>query len=100
MTPPIRASVNVAAEYDPDREWVLRDAVDWYKNTVRGLDDIGPLTAMELSHINKSWVAISQAIGKQQGINPGSISFFLHEIAMAEIQLLDTANAEAEAAGL
>lgn len=100
MSPPIRQSVHVAAEYKTDEDWTLREAIEWYKNTVRGLSDIGPLSALEVSHLNKSWVAVCHAISEQQGIPAGSISFFLHEIAMAEISLVDMAAAESEAAGL
>ena len=100
MSPPIRQSVHLAAEYQTEKDWTLREAIEWYKNTVKGLDDIGPLSALEVAHLNKSWIAICQAIGEQQTVNPGSISFFLHEIAMAEVNLMETAQAEAEAAGL
>lgn len=100
MSPPIRESVHAAAVYKEGEQWTLREAVEWYKNTVRGLEDIGPLTAMEVAYLDKSWIAICQAIGEQQGINAGSLSFFLHEIGMAEINLLETVQAEAKNAGL
>ena len=100
MSPPIRESVHLVAAYKTDEAWQLREAIEWYKNTVRGLSDLGMLTPLEVSHLEKSWVSITQAIGEQEGVNPGSISYFLAEIAMAEIRLLDVASAEAEAAGL
>ena len=100
MSPPIREGVHLAAAYQTDHPWQLREAIEWYKHTVLWLTEIGPLSPLEVSHLNKSWVAICQAIAEQQGINAGSLSFFLHEIGMAEINLVETAQAEAEAAGL
>lgn len=98
MTPPIRQTVLVATGYDTEKDYTLREAIEWYKDAMGGLESLGPLTPMEVSHMNKGWIGLISRIASREGVPAGSLSFFLSELAVAEINLRETAAQEAEQA--
>ncbi len=100
MTPPIRETVHIAAGWDITQDYTLREAIEWYKSALTALGTLGPLTAMEVAHINKSWVDMAYTISSKQGVPAGSLSYYLAELATTEMSLTEQVIADSQAAGL
>lgn len=97
MMQPIRGDVYVACEWgevEPE-DMTFRQAIEWYKRAsriLRGLaESLGPLSHMETSYINQRWVALCGDLAKREGLPVGALSYFLHELAAAEMRALELA---------
>jgi len=100
MTSPIRSTVHALVEFpwaEPGKI-TLREATEWFKSFVRGSEPLGMLTAMEHKYANERWALLVKEVATHQGIPAGMLSYFLGELAQAEIKLADTAADELAAA--
>ena len=99
MTTPVRASIFVLAELPKEAEdMTIREAIEWFKRAVRGVP--GTLSSLEHKELNGVWAHLSNTIAKREGIPSGALSYFMGELAQTEIRLAETADAEANAAGI
>ena len=100
LTPPIRETVHIAAGWDQNKDYTLREAIEWYKSAMIDLKTLGPLTSMEMAYINKSWVELAFKMADREGVPSGSLAYYLAELANTEINLSEQANLDSETAGL
>lgn len=100
MTPPIREVYFTVTAFDrPKEEYTLRQALEWYKNTIRVIASQQLVTtALETKYLNEQWVVLVTAIADREGVPPGSLSYYLHGIAEAEYAALAAAELEYEQA--
>ena len=98
MTAPIRTEVYVLTEFPKDEgDMTMRDALQWFKKTVTELDGLA-LNQLETNYLNERWVFLVNSIAEQQGVPTGALSYFLGELAQAEIALKAVGDVEAEQA--
>ena len=99
MTPPIRPAIYVLVDFVKEpAEMTLREATEWFKQSVRGASPLGQLTAMEHNYMNQRWAELCKQLAVAQGIPAGMLSYFLGELAQTEIRLAETATLEATVA--
>lgn len=97
MTAPIRESVHVLTEFPKEaEEMTLRDCLQWWKRAVNTLEGM-TLSAMEHRELNQRWAFLCEAVAKREDIPSGSLSYFLGELATAELSLKEAGDAEAAA---
>lgn len=89
MTQPIRTLVFALTEFEKEAEdMTLRDCLEWYKKIINKLDTIRDL---ESKYLNERWSFLCSAVGEREGVPTGSLSYFLGELAQAEINLGEAA---------
>lgn len=100
MTPPIRAQVHVLVDFpwDDPGQATLREGIEWFKQFVRGCEPLGMLTALEQKTADERWALLCGAIAETQGVPSGMLSYFMGEVAQAEMNLARTAEQELAAA--
>ncbi len=97
---PIRPKIHALTQIDKDEDSLtLRDLMEWYKKSVRAMSG-DSLSQEEFNELNKRWVGLCEVVAKREDVPTGSLSYFLGELANAEIKLVETASREAEAAGI
>jgi hypothetical protein len=95
MTSPIRALVHTITEFPKDPEvMTLRDCLEWWKRAVATLEGTS-LSSMETKELNERWAFLCNAVAGREGVPTGSVSYFLGELAQAEMQLKITGDLEA-----
>lgn len=98
MSAPIRSEVYVLTEFPKDEaDMTLRDCLQWFKRAVIELDGIS-LNALENDYLNERWAFLVNAVAEKQGVPTGALSYFLGELAQAEIALKAVGDVEAEQA--
>lgn len=98
MTPPIRGTIHTLTEFaKPEDEMTLRDALEWWKRCIKHLDG-ELLNQLEQKYLNERWVFLVSAIAKREGVPTGSLSYYLAELAGAEVRLAAEAELESQAA--
>lgn len=101
MTPPIRPTIHSLVDFpwdEPVGKITLRQAIEWFKRGVKGCEPLGMLTALEQKYMNERWAELCKLMAQVQGVPVGMLSYFLGEVAQAEIKLEDTALEESSAA--
>jgi hypothetical protein len=98
MTPPIRPKIYTLTEFPKEpEEMTLRDALQWFKRCV--LDgDLDTARPLEAKYLNERWAFLVGKVAEREGVPTGSLSYYLGELAQAEIDLAETAEIEASAA--
>ncbi len=97
---PIRPKIHALTQIDKDEDSLtLRDLMEWYKKSVRAMSG-DSLSAEEFKELNQRWVGLCDIIAKREDVPTGSLSYFLGELANAEIKLVETASQEANEAGI
>lgn len=96
MTAPIRPEVFSLTDYTEPKGMKLREAVEWYKRLLRA--QLGVPTAWEVKFMNERWAALCQELAAREGVPQGYLSYWLSELAMTEVRLLETAETEAAVA--
>ena len=97
MTAPIRATIHALTQFDKEPgEMTLRDCLQWWKRTVVVLEG-QTLSGMETKELNGRWAFLCNAVAEREGVPTGSISYFLGELAQAELALKAAGEAEAAA---
>ena len=100
MTAPIRSMIHALTEFPKEpAEMTLREALEWHKRAVRTLTG-EVLRPLEHKELNERWVHLIGVLAEREGVPTGSLSYFLGELAQAEMNLADIADAEAKAAGV
>ena len=96
MTSPIRALVHAITEFpkEPGR-FTLRDCLQWWKRAVETLEGT-TLSSLETKELNERWAFLCNAVAEREGVPTGSISYFLGELAQAEMTLKATGDLEAK----
>jgi hypothetical protein len=98
MTAPIRAKVHALVEFPKEpAEMTLREGLEWFKKSVRELDG-EMLRPLEQKYLNERWALLVDGIAKREGVPTGSLSYYLGEMAHAEIGLAEVGEAESQAA--
>lgn len=78
--------IYVAVEFpDNVEDLTLRQAIDWWKRVSVAGTSLGTPTAMEVRHMNEQWTLLLETLAKKQGVPLGALSYFLSEIAVAEV---------------
>lgn len=98
MVAPVRSSIHVLSEYPKEAaEMTLRDCLEWFKKAVKDLDgeDLRPL---EQRYLNERWAHLVDQVANREGVPTGSLSYYLGELAHAEVNLAETAEQESQAA--
>lgn len=100
MTAPVRTPFFVAAEYGdkPIEEWLLRDALEYYKRGIKVVMKYQPVGPLEQRVIDEAWVGVVAVIAKREKIPAGPLSYFLGEAALTELKLAEAAQEEYEVA--
>lgn len=99
MAQPIRPRVYALTEFEKEPEQMtLRDCLEWYKGVIRGVEGI--IRGLESKYLNERWAFLVDAVAKREGVPTGSLSYYLAELAQAELDLQAVGQAEAEAAGV
>jgi hypothetical protein len=99
MTPPIRGTIHTLTEFPKEAaELTLREALEWWKRCIKHLQNDTPLTPLENKYLNERWAFLVNAVAEREGVPTGSLSYYLAELATAEIRLAEEAALEAEAA--
>ncbi len=95
MTSPIRATIHALVEYPKEPgEMTLRDCLQWWKRAVETLEGVA-LSSMEQKELDTCWAFLCNAVAEREGVPTGSMSYFLGELARAEMTLKATGDAEA-----
>lgn len=98
MTPPIRGTIHALTEFPKEPEQMtLRDCLEWWKACIRHLQG-QMLTPLENKYLNERWVFLINAVAGREGVPNGSLSYYLAELATAEVQLAQEAELESESA--
>lgn len=96
MTSPIRPEVFALTELPKlAAEMTLRDALEWFKGSVRKLTGAS-LRPLERRELDGAWVSLVNAIAEREGVPTGSLSYYLGELATAEMRLVETVIQEAQ----
>ncbi len=96
MTAPIRALVHAITELPKEPgEMTLRDCLQWWKRAVETLEGAA-LSSMETKELDQTWAFLCNAVAEREGVPTGSISYFLGELAQAEMALKVSGDLEAE----
>ena len=90
---PIRADIHTAVDYKDAKEMTLREAIEWWKNGVRVGRSIGSLNMMEEKYLNERWAGLVQDLADREGVPAGALSYFLGELAQAEMRSIELAEA-------
>lgn len=85
MSSPIRQFVFEVTDWQGG-EMTLRQAIDWWKRCVVVGTQYGTLTPMESRYMAKRWAALCHDIAKREGVPEGSLSYYLSELAEAELR--------------
>lgn len=93
---PIRGDVFVACEWEVEPEKAtLRQALEWWKRAqqimLHMVETYGSLTAAESRYVNERWAALCRAVAEREGVPAGALSYFLGELAGAEMRALEVA---------
>ncbi len=96
MTSPIRALVHtVSAFTKPEAEYTLRECIQWWKRAMQTLEGVA-LSSMEQKELNQRWAHLCGAVAGREGVPTGSVSYFLGELAQAELALKAVGDVEAQ----
>lgn len=89
--------VHVATAYDlgEPEEYTLRECLEWWKRCVALLEGV-TLSRLETKELNARWVHLCNAVAEREGVPTGSLSYFLGELAQAELQLKASGEAESQ----
>lgn len=93
---PIREDIHIAVAYDEPEKFTIREAIEWWKRCVRASENLGQATSMEIRYMNERWVGLVAAIAEREGVPTGSLSYFMGELATAEMRALHLAKEAAE----
>ncbi len=95
MTAPIRATIHALTVFSKEPgEMTLRDCLQWWKRAVETLEGT-TLSSMEEKELNERWAFLCNAVAGREGVPTGSISYFLGELAQAEMTLKAAGDLEA-----
>lgn len=79
----------------------LRQAIEWWKRAqgimLHMVEEFGTLTAAESRYVNQRWAALCKAVAEREGVPAGALSYFMGELAGAELRALQSAREAAEA---
>ncbi len=95
---PLRPGILASTEVHLEEIKIMRDGIEWYKRTIRGISPFGDLTVQEQDYMNESWAEISTHLAELQGLPAGVVSYMLAELAVSEIAMLEFAEEEARQA--
>ena len=96
MTSPIRAVVHVLTTFTkPAEDFTLRECLQWWKKSVEVLEGM-TLSSMESKELNSRWAFLCNAVAEREGVPTGSLSYFLGELAQAEMTLKVSGDLEAQ----
>jgi hypothetical protein len=71
--------------------------MEWWKRCIRHLRG-ELLNQLENKYLNERWAYLVDAVAKREQVPTGSLSYYLAELAMAEISLAEEAELESQAA--
>jgi hypothetical protein len=98
MTAPIRPEVHALTAFPKEaKTMTLREALEWHKRAVRSLSGVD-VRPMETKELNSRWAYLCNEIAEREGVPTGSLSYYLGELAQAEVNLKETAELEATVA--
>jgi len=98
MSPPIRGTIHALTEFPKEpEEMLLRDCLEWWKKCIRVLQG-EMLNGLVQKHLNERWSFLVNAVAKREGVPTGSLSYYLAELASAEIRPAEEGEAESQAA--
>ncbi len=98
MTAPIRPTIHALTVFPKEeKEMTLRDALEWHKGVVKVLQG-ETLRPLEHKELNQRWAYLCGVIAEREGGPTGSLSYYLGELAQAEMNLAETAELESQAA--